>query len=228
MTSVRKEVWGWGGCTWELVNWAGAVARVLNGEDGLASHFSCPIDPCSGGATGAQLSLLHHYTITLISISPATTAPLCAIRAQGDELVWSVRQKTSAIRVSLGELRTFYDFLLTVVLRWDTVRPWHVGPHRCCESSAFSPGSGGLLLWRGCSPPPPNSSPPHPCFSVFVRGLREVDRRLKRISQFSGKTKSVELKQKVAKRSTVSPGSFTIPCDHVFEFIDLGGFFCLW
>lgn len=80
------------GCTWELVNWAGAVARVLNGEDGLASHFSCPIDPCSGGATGAQLSLPHHYTITLISISPATITPLCDSQAPGDELMWSVLQ----------------------------------------------------------------------------------------------------------------------------------------
>lgn len=65
-----------GGGDWETVNGAGAVARVLNGEDGLASHFSRPIDPWSGGATAAQLSLLHHYTITLISISPATITHL--------------------------------------------------------------------------------------------------------------------------------------------------------
>lgn len=40
-------------CTGDL-NGVGAVARVLNGEDGLVSRFSRPIDPCSGGATGAQ------------------------------------------------------------------------------------------------------------------------------------------------------------------------------
>lgn len=169
MTSVRKR-----GCTWELVNWAGAVARVLNGEDGLASHFSCHIDPCSGGATGAQLSLLHHYTITLISISRASITPLCDSRAQGDELVWSVRQKHEP-DVSLGGLRTFYEFLLSVVLRWDAARSWQVGSHR----SAFSPGCGGLVLWRG-------SSPPHPRFGAFVRGLRELYRRLRRIAPFSG------------------------------------------
>lgn len=143
MTSVRKR-----GCTWELVNWAGAVARVLNGEDGLASLFSCPIDPCSGGATGAQLSLLHHYTITLISISPASGTRPCDSRAHGDELVRSVRQKHEP-DVSLGGLRTFSEFLLSVVLRRDAARSWQVGSHR----SASSPGSGGLLLWRGSSLP---------------------------------------------------------------------------
>lgn len=84
-----------------MVNWAGAVARVLNGGDGLASHFSCPIDPCSGGATGAQLSLPHHYTITLVSISRATITPLCDGHAQGYELVSSARQKHQS-GVSLG------------------------------------------------------------------------------------------------------------------------------
>lgn len=141
MTSVGKR-----GCTWELVNWAGAVARVQNGENGLASHFSCPIDPCSGGATGAQLSLLHHFTITLFSISPATVTPLCDSCAQGDALVWSVRQKHQP-GVSLGDLRTFDDFLLRVVLRFYAARSWHIGAHRYCASSVFSPGSGGLVLW---------------------------------------------------------------------------------
>lgn len=89
-----------------MVNWAGAVARVLNGEDGLASHFSCPIDPCSGGATGAQLSLLHHYTITLISISPATITPLRDVHAQGYELVSSARQKHQP-GVSFGGITYF-------------------------------------------------------------------------------------------------------------------------
>lgn len=111
-----------------------------------------------------------------------------------------------------GELRTFYDFLLIVVFRWDTVRSWQVGPHRHCSSSAFSPGSGGLVLWCG-------SSPPHPCFSVFVRGLRELDKRLKGIAPFGGKQISgVEAESGKA----LSPGSFQIPCDHASEFIDLG------
>lgn len=32
----------------------------------------------------------------------------------------------------------------------------------------------------------------------------------------------MELKRKVAKRSTTSPGSFTVPRDHAIEFLDLG------
>lgn len=158
----------------------GAVARVLNGEDGLASHFSCPIDPCSGGATGAQLSLLHHYTITLISISPATITPLCDFRAQGYELVTSFRQKHQT-GISPGGITHFCMTFPSLVFRWDTVRSWQVGPRRYCTSSAFSPGSGGLVLWCG-------SSPPHPCFSVFVRGLRETGRKAQRDCPVQRKT----------------------------------------
>lgn len=76
------------------MNWAGAVARVLNGEDGLASYFSCPIDPSSGGATGAQLSLPHHLTPSLISVSPATITPLGDINGQGYGLVSGVPTST--------------------------------------------------------------------------------------------------------------------------------------
>lgn len=99
-----------------MVNWAGAVARVLNGEDGLASHFSRPIDRCSGGATtGAKLSLPHHHTITLISISPATITPPRDVHAQGYELVASARppppQKkrniSPVVSLEARELRTF-------------------------------------------------------------------------------------------------------------------------
>lgn len=103
-----------------MVNWAGAVARVLNGEDGLASHFSRPIDRCSGGATtGAKLSLPYHHTITLISISPATITPPCDVHAQGYELVASARpplllkKKETSVRLSLLRRENyvlFYDF----------------------------------------------------------------------------------------------------------------------
>lgn len=54
---------------------------------------------------------------------------------------------------------------------------------------------------------------------MFVRGLRELNKRLKGIAPFGGKQISgVEAESGKA----LSPGSFQIPCDHVSEFIDLG------
>lgn len=56
-----------------------------------------------------------------------------------------------------------------------------------------------------------------------MRGAPGAGREaLKGIAQFSGKQRQWSLKREVAKRSTTSPGSFTVPCDHAIEFLDLG------
>lgn len=68
-----------------------------------------------GSATITPASLYHHSHQRLTG---DYNASLCECHAQGDELVWSVRQKHPP-GVSLGGLRTSYDFLLSVVLRWD-------------------------------------------------------------------------------------------------------------
>lgn len=146
-----------------MVNWAGAVARVLNGEDGLASHFSRPIDRCSGGATtGAKLSLLHHHTITLISISPATITPPCDVHAQGYELVASARpplllllkKKERSVRLSLLEEENyvlFYDFPPSMrgfqMGRGEIMPAWTASPLLELGSLTRHRGAGGLV-WQ--------------------------------------------------------------------------------
>lgn len=133
-----------------------------------------------GSATITPASLYHHSHQRLSGDYNAFCVTAAA--QGGDELVWSVRQKPPP-GVSLGELRTFHDFLLSVVLRWDAGRPWHVGPRRYCASAAVSPGSGGLVLRRGCS-----TSSPLPASVRLCAELRGAGREaLKGIAQFSGK-----------------------------------------
>lgn len=207
--------WGVRGCSGALVNWAGAAARALNWEDALASHFSCPIDPCSGGATGEQLSVLHHCTITLISISPA---PLRDRPAWGgDELVWSAR-----LTPFLGEFTHFWR-LFSSVWSWHGTRQdlWKLDSARTSFPHLVQEGCFAGVSLRS---PPSLSVASFPPFFVWIwqclRGI--LTRCLKRLPHLVWKTQSVELKHKVIQKSTDSLGSFTVPSDHAVKVIDLG------
>lgn len=123
-------------CTGDL-NGVGAVARVLNGEDGLVSRFSRPIDPCSGGATGAQ----NYHSRASPCLHSRGHQP-CDDHA-------SVCNRRAGAPTCFGRspqpAGTFDELILIAGSTRSALRPWQPGAHRRRPSSAPSTGSGGLV-----------------------------------------------------------------------------------
>jgi len=120
----------------------------------------------------------NHSCITIPSLSSASLRRLkrfCVDRLKSEGWTCVECSPETSARCCSGGLGTSGDFLLSLILGWDSVRSWQIGPGRYCASPVFSPGFRGLFLRR-------SRSPSSLLFIVFVRNL---DKRLKRIAPFS-------------------------------------------